>query len=262
MEKIEQFGSVAKSLAKNPLGIIALFIVLVYGFATLLLGLKAGNLTQVETLPLVYFLIIFPVLVLFLFGWLVSKHHEKLYSPKDHNVDDFRKTFDYKYNFQKLPFADPQENYNIKNEEMSLASSNVTSEINLIKNRSDERIKIYEENRGIFLSHLLEPTKLNGQVFEIFIFLVRHKNNEFNDIEKVDFFFGDKWGNKIFEAKKIKNLIGIRTAAYGPFLCTCYITFKDKKELTLYRYIDFSMRQYLSKSVKDSKVDINELALG
>jgi hypothetical protein len=33
-DQVRVFGDVAKGLARNPLGIIALFIVLVYGFAS------------------------------------------------------------------------------------------------------------------------------------------------------------------------------------------------------------------------------------
>lgn len=76
------FGSVAQGLARNPLGIIALFIVLVYGFASLVVGF-GGDFTESERIPLVYFLVIFPVLVLAVFAWLVSKHSGKLFAPGD-----------------------------------------------------------------------------------------------------------------------------------------------------------------------------------
>ena len=72
----------AKGLARNPLGIIALFIVLVYGFASLVTTF-AGSFTHEERLPLVYFLVLFPILVLIVFAWLVSKHSGKLFSPAD-----------------------------------------------------------------------------------------------------------------------------------------------------------------------------------
>lgn len=79
---IEGFGVTAKGLARNPLGIIALFIVLVYGFASLVTAF-AGAFTAAERLPLIYFLIFFPVLVLCIFAWLVSKHSGKLFAPSD-----------------------------------------------------------------------------------------------------------------------------------------------------------------------------------
>ena len=78
----KNFGDTAKSLARNPLGIIALFIVLVYGFASLVTAF-GGSLTATERLPLIYFLICFPVLVLGVFGWLVSRHSGKLFAPSD-----------------------------------------------------------------------------------------------------------------------------------------------------------------------------------
>ena len=86
MESIKQFGETAKGLARNPLGIIALFIVLIYGFASLVVGVS-GNLEPPERLPIIWFLVVFPVIVLAVFAWLVSRHHEKLYAPKDYTND-------------------------------------------------------------------------------------------------------------------------------------------------------------------------------
>ncbi len=83
----ENFTSSAKDLAKNPLGIIALFIVLVYGFACLLFGFSAEKLISQERMPIIYFVILFPIAILILFGWLVSKHHDKLYAPSDFKDD-------------------------------------------------------------------------------------------------------------------------------------------------------------------------------
>lgn len=79
---VRSFGATARGLAKNPLGIIALFIVLVYGLAALVTAF-ASALSEGERLPLIWFLVLFPVLVLGVFGWLVCRHSEKLYSPSD-----------------------------------------------------------------------------------------------------------------------------------------------------------------------------------
>lgn len=81
-EDPKHFGETAKSFARNPLGIIALFIVLVYGFASLVTTFS-GSLTSAERMPLIYFLIVFPVLVLGVFSWLVSRHSGKLFAPSD-----------------------------------------------------------------------------------------------------------------------------------------------------------------------------------
>jgi CheY-like chemotaxis protein len=81
------FGETARSLARNPLGIIALFIVLVYGFASLVTAF-AGTFTPAERLPLIYFLVGFPILVLGVFSWLVSNHSGKLFAPSDFKNED------------------------------------------------------------------------------------------------------------------------------------------------------------------------------
>jgi hypothetical protein len=78
----KSFGNSAQKLARNPLGIIALFIVLVYGLAALVTGF-ADSSSPEERLPLVYFLVLFPVLVLGVFAWLVSRHSNKLFGPSD-----------------------------------------------------------------------------------------------------------------------------------------------------------------------------------
>ncbi len=79
---IDNFGQVAKALARNPLGIIALFIVMVYGFAALTLSFS-GEIESSERIILVLFMVIFPVLVLSVFTWLVVFHSPKLFSPSD-----------------------------------------------------------------------------------------------------------------------------------------------------------------------------------
>ncbi len=81
--QIQDFGRTAQKLTRNPLGIIALFIVLVYGIAGLVFGLSYTNLEPVERQPLVWFLVVFPVLVLAVFYRLVTKYHFKLYAPHD-----------------------------------------------------------------------------------------------------------------------------------------------------------------------------------
>jgi hypothetical protein len=79
--------SVPRWLARNPLGIIALFISLIYAMSALLLGTTVSSLTTQNQTVLVVFLVSFPVLILGVFAWLVSKHHKKLYGPGDFRTD-------------------------------------------------------------------------------------------------------------------------------------------------------------------------------
>ncbi len=75
------FAESAMGFTKSPVGIIALFIVLVYGFASLVVGLGSGLSEHV--VPLIYFMVFFPVVVFIGFLWLVARHHNKLYGPAD-----------------------------------------------------------------------------------------------------------------------------------------------------------------------------------
>jgi CheY-like chemotaxis protein len=86
-----KFAESAQGFTKSPLGIIGLFIVLVYGFASLVVGFGSGLSEHVA--PLIYFMVFFPVLVFIGFLWLVAKHHNKLYGPSDfRNEENFIKT--------------------------------------------------------------------------------------------------------------------------------------------------------------------------
>ncbi|MBI5674056.1 MAG: hypothetical protein HZC50_12650 [Nitrospirae bacterium] len=106
---------------------------------------------------------------------------------------------------------------------------------------SKERDGIYEANSGLFLAHVIEPSSDQGQVYDIFIFLVRHKADLKADVEYAEFFLGAHWGNRVFREMPKDGLLGISTSAYGPFLCVCRVKMKDGRVIRLHRYIDFEM---------------------
>lgn len=227
---IKDFGSTAQGLAKNPLGIIALFIVLIYGFACLVVG-ASSNLAAAERSPIIWFMVIFPIIVLAVFGWLVSRHHTKLYAPSDYK-DESHFLEGVTPELAHLSFANPTANgTNNGKSHVATTADDWTS----------NRNKVYENSRGYFIAHVLEPSKKEGQEYEIFIYLIRHKSKEYSDVEKVEFFFGHYWGNKIYVGSKSGDYIGVRTSAYGPFLALCRISFKDGSAVTINKYIDFEM---------------------
>ena len=86
MQDLGSFVRTGKGLSRNPLGIIALFIVLIYGFASLVVGVR-NDWCPDERQPIVWFLVIFPVVVLGVFSLLVIRHHGKLYAPEDFSDD-------------------------------------------------------------------------------------------------------------------------------------------------------------------------------
>ena len=85
---MDNLSETAGKLARNPLGIIALFIVLVYGIAGIVLSASSQFLSEPQKSVLVWFLVIFPFVVFIGFLWLVSKHHTKLYAPTDYKDEE------------------------------------------------------------------------------------------------------------------------------------------------------------------------------
>lgn len=77
-----------KGLTRNPLGILAIFLGVLYGIAGLLLGVDTLPLSQANQDRLTWLVLIFPFVSLGVFGWLVSKHHTKLYAPHDYRSDE------------------------------------------------------------------------------------------------------------------------------------------------------------------------------
>ena len=71
-------------LIKNPLGIFALFVTFIDGIAGFVISVNFSNLKgSGERLPLIWFIVGFPVLILVTFVFLVIKYNEKLYAPKN-----------------------------------------------------------------------------------------------------------------------------------------------------------------------------------
>jgi uncharacterized membrane protein len=82
MSKLGGFGKTARILSTNGLGIIALFLCLIYGMATIVV-VQGNNISDFQRDLFTWFLVIYPGLVLVVFAWLVSRHPTNLYAPTD-----------------------------------------------------------------------------------------------------------------------------------------------------------------------------------
>jgi hypothetical protein len=126
-----------------------------------------------------------------------------------------------------------------------------------IKEWTDVRVAVYRENRNIFLAHTIRLSQKTGQLYDIAIYLIPHRSNDpkhrrtdLSDIVEAEFFLGAYFDNKVFRVKNRGGVIGITTSAYGPFLCTCKVSFADGERLMLNRYIDFEMGNLLNERTK------------
>jgi hypothetical protein len=75
------------SKSRNQLITIAILIGLIYAAACAVLVLAGQNIVEHQKWPIVIFMVVFPLFALAIFGWLVSKHHTKLYSGTSNDAD-------------------------------------------------------------------------------------------------------------------------------------------------------------------------------
>ena len=85
---MENFPQIASRFARNPLGIIALFIVLAYaiGGGVFTAVIQILDVTQVYFFLI--FIVLFPIVIILIFYRLVTHHHTKLYAPADFRGDE------------------------------------------------------------------------------------------------------------------------------------------------------------------------------
>jgi len=82
------FWDNARRMARNPLGVLALFLAVVYGVAGLFFKLSGAVLSANQKWVFVVFLVGFPLLILGVFAWLVVRHPGKLYAPTDFQTEE------------------------------------------------------------------------------------------------------------------------------------------------------------------------------
>ena len=126
----------------------------------------------------------------------------------------------------------------------------IVTDTKLINMRADEDGKRYRErgqyylpNRDIFLVHRIAPSSKQGQLYDILIYLIPHKDATLACVQKVEYYFGPHWGDRIFTSTNRARGFAISTSAYGPFVCTAEIYFTDGQKTIIWRYIDFEMGQ-------------------
>ena len=113
-----------------------------------------------------------------------------------------------------------------------------------------ERLAEVKRTERLFLLHVYEPSTRPNQKYDITIFLIRHVQGQqpnqregFSEVDKLELYLGRSWNNdSVITALNTGGLIGIRTSAWGTFLATGRVIFKDgRPPVILHRYIDFEM---------------------
>jgi hypothetical protein len=220
----------AKTLSRNPLGIIALFIVLVYAVASIVISLAKAEFYTNPCHPSVLFLALFPVVVLGVFTYLVAKHHEKLYSPQDYsNQSDFLSTIRSPAKIERGVgiAATSDEKDHAVNEDM--------------KQRIDES---YREvvKFGFCLLHAAEVTRQrtipgSGR-YKVRVWVEAIQHRSLSDIESVTYRVWDDFPEPVLTTKDRESNFDLWMTVYGEFPVIALVKTTTGETHELQRYVD------------------------
>lgn len=231
----EGFLDSAKSLARNPLGIIALFIVLVYAVASIVISTADADFYKNPFHPAVLFLGVFPVVVLIAFTYLVAFHHRKLYAPKDyHDSKDFFYGLDVPKGLDlKIP--------SIVTTGPSLTPMTM-DESALIESKYTQLLDV-----GFVLLHraemLQERTSPKSARYRVRVWLEPiDKPHSCADIEKVTYHVWRDFSSPIISTSNAASNFDVWLSTYGEFPVLAVITLKTGAVVETQRYIDLPGR--------------------
>lgn len=109
------------------------------------------------------------------------------------------------------------------------------------------RRQVYDNQRGIFLAHLLGAPKSPGQAYRVAIFVVGHKRPITPEaVEGATIFLGEAWGSQKFEASWSNDgRLGVVVEAFGPFLALGEVRLTTGERVVAHHYVEFAQGELL-----------------
>jgi hypothetical protein len=113
------------------------------------------------------------------------------------------------------------------------------------------RDDIYQKQRHLHVVHRVAISLDQTQLYDVIIYVVPSQYGSLNSVRRVDYFFGQQWGNKVSSSDDRARGFPVATSAYGPFLCLARLSFVDgpangdvsspDNSVFISRFIDFEM---------------------
>ncbi len=119
-----------------------------------------------------------------------------------------------------------------------------------------EHDRIYNGAKQVFIAHRIVPSKVEGQLYDVILYLVPHTSSLVN-IDRVEYYFGPSWGRRsrfwgdwetyVFTSCDRGRAFPVTTSAWGAFLCVARLFFNEaddrgrQKSEWVYRFVDFEM---------------------
>jgi hypothetical protein len=126
-----------------------------------------------------------------------------------------------------------------------------------------KRNRAYSDSRNIFLVHTIKPSEPKEyvhdlRVFDVSIYVTSHKNRgRMNDIKKVTYYLGDKWGKgefgSLFVIENGNDSFAFSAQMYGACVCLATIEFHDGSTHETFRYLDVEMAPVYGISLSEAR---------
>lgn len=225
------FFKTATTMHRNPLGLIALFIVTVYAIGALVVGFGDTQFYGSPNHPVILFMALFPVAVLIVFYLLVAYFHTHLYGPGDF-ID------------QTHFFGMPKE---LKGLETGIATSGkqipaIESDISRLNTEYKHMIDF-----GFILLHQSETLRLRttpkSGLFKVRVWVEpMDPDNNLDEIESVTYRVWEDCPRTVVASSDQKSSFDLWLKIYGEFPVLAIVRKKNGETFQLMRHIDLPGR--------------------
>lgn len=227
------FFKTATGMHRNPLGLIALFIISVYAIGALVVGFGNERFYGSPSHPVILFMAIFPVAVLIVFYLLVAYFHTHLYGPSDFiNEDNF------------FGGAAPKA---LKGLKTGVATSGAQipvteSDISTLNAEYERMIDF-----GFILLHQSETlrprTTPKSGLFKVRVWVEpMDQDNNLDEIESVTYRVWENFPQSVIASSDQKSSFDLWLKIYGEFPVLAVVRKKNGETFQLMRHIDLPGR--------------------
>jgi hypothetical protein len=227
------FFKTASGMHRNPLGLIALFIISVYAIGALVVGFGNERFYEAPSHPVILFMAIFPVAVLFVFYLLVAYFHTHLYGPSD---------FINQAHFFRAP--SPRE---LESVDTGIATSGadvpvVESDVSILNAKYDRMVDF-----GFILLHQSETLRSRtiprSGLFKVRVWIEPlDSRNNLGEIESVTYRVWEDFPQPVIASSDQKSSFDLWLKIYGEFPVLAVVRKKNGETFQLMRHIDLPGR--------------------
>jgi hypothetical protein len=240
-----------RDYVRSPLGIIGLFVVLVYGLGIVAFGVSS-SLDSGQRWVLVLFVVGFPCVAFGAFLYLVLKAPRSMYGPRDFRSDEAFQayTVDFAVVGAQIEIGSVglQVDVDPSEEPTELPERPAGADIDFTQATLDDvLLAVYFSQQGVFLGHIAHRRPPDGRrpEYEVAIFLTG--SDDAWKAQRATFYFGSGWRSRFFTARPDESgRLGVVVRAYAGFLALCEVVLEDGSTILLNHYCNLEAADLVS----------------